>query len=162
MFLNIMFEPKEFLTNYNITSFNSAINWINAHESPLPTYMRIIDYAWFAYDFDDISIDYTLVKLYMKVIDKCWINEIFDKVKEFIYIDIDKDVIYLKRNLGKVQENDEIKLKYLKEKFITQQIIYDMLLVYISSKNMNVVGSHNHNIKLFFVEYITKMVNEII
>lgn len=127
-----LFGPNELLQSYNITTFDDALIYINSNIIQLITKMRIIDCALIVYGSSIKSVDYALVDLYIDVMKTYWIDDIFNTI-----------TIPNKHHFI--------------EKYITPQIIYDMLNVYISGEKWGHTRSHNHNIRLFMINYIMKL-----
>lgn len=163
----IEFSCSQFLKlYYNITSFDDFLTWIANNKAPIRTKFRIMNCALNLYSSSLELIDDRFIILFIEIVSKLWINDIYRIINKYILIDNNmisldhsKKVIKLDndfKNILKLYEDIEpdedeyssIKIKFIIDKLINKNIVYNFLNKYILPKD------YANNIKLSYLQYI--------
>ncbi|CAH6421431.1 Hypothetical protein KVN_LOCUS262 [uncultured virus] len=159
----IDFSCDQFLKiYYNIHSLEDTLNWIEVNqEAPLLTKLRIFDCSWELFGKNLDIIDDRIINFYIDVIKKKWIKKIYPILKNYIFIDENKE-IFLSKNYNSSDEFKIEKINYFIKKFINKNNLYKFFVTYIENnrKNWQKIISHNKNIQNQFINYIKNKIEE--
>ena len=157
------FSCKYFLaTYYNIRSFHDCIKYINNNNHlPYLTQKRVINCAVKSY-FDEIDLTYDLTKMILHITLKNWCEDVYINTNNFI--EIKKHKIKLgKKNTTHLTDLKNIKINFLKKKFLNEQTMYKFLKYYLENKNKEKYGDYFiDNLKENLIKYIIKKIKNTI
>ncbi len=173
LFPKIDIDCGKFLgTYYDITSFESAMEWISEHDyMPLYTKLRIMECSWKSFGLDAM-IDDQIVNFYIDIIKKHWIKRLMKKVGKYIHVDSADGTIYLKKNGHKREPKDKDKGKsdlymtekvnFLVAKLINNNNIYKFLTHYVATNRENWANivSHHTLLEKTFMSYMVKKIKD--
>lgn len=151
-------------TYYDIRSFHDCIKYINNNNHlPYLTKKRVINCAAKTH-FDEIDLTYDLTKMLLNISIKNWCDDIYNDTNNFI--EVNKNQIKLgKKNTTHLTELKNIKINFLKKKFINEQIMYKFLKYYLQDKDKNKEKYENYfmdNLKENLIKYIIKKIKNTI
>lgn len=161
------FDCEHFLkVYYEIYSFEGANDWVIQNiKDPIFSNLRIMDCAWKIYGSNLNIISDQLIDFYIYVIKKEWIKDIYPIVSKYIYID-ENNNIYLQKDENNNDPNDKQveKINFLIKKFISKQLIYNVLYDYIETNksDWNSIKNHNRLIEDYLIKYILNKIHKTI
>lgn len=169
---NIDFNDEHFLKiYYNIYSFENAVEFIDTKKYlPLLTKVRIMDCALNAYGNDLNVIDHRTVNFFIQVAESLWINDLYNAINKYIVIkddkiNFDKQYAFVDDNevdkLNDLNDNNkEIKINYIKHKFINSDNMYKFIIKYLKHRKekWNDIKNHVANMKNDFIVYIEQKI----
>lgn len=153
------FECQHFLKiYYGIFSFDQTLEYIRDHpELSTKTRNRILNCSWVAFGKGMINIDDRIIDYYIKYFSGIFLNKFYGRLKKYVKIEGEKI------SFGKTTSDgdDDIKLKFLKEKLNTFQTVKKFLKSFLKkNEKWDENKDYNKIINKEFIDYLEKKILE--
>jgi hypothetical protein len=158
------FNLKQFLVIfYNIHTYENGIEYINKNITlPNSTLERIYEAMLNVYGSSVDIIDNRTIDFIIKIIKESHINIFYERLKKYLYVDTEKEEIYLKKSSQ--SDNNEyiiIKTNYIIKSFINPNDVSKFLFKYFKTRR-NDFESNDNNIKSLMDDFCTYIINIIL
>jgi hypothetical protein len=151
---------------YNISSFESALEWINENENiPIETRERILNASLNLYGDNIEYLDDIFVKFYVSYIKDKFMNIIYKNIHENIGTKNNEILIVKNTNNNlKINELKIERINYISEKFFNHTDTKNFLMKYIRSKKI-LFEDYNDGLYLIYtnhLQYIKNIISNIL
>ena len=152
-------------TYYDIRSFDDCIRYINDNNHlPYLTKKRVINCAANTHS-DEIDVTYDLTKMLLNISIKDWCEYIYINTNKFIKINKNNQIKLGEKNTTHLTKFKNIKINFLKKKFLNEQIMYKFLKYHLENNEKNKKQNENYfmdNLKENLIKYIIKKIKNTI